>query len=417
MAERIGATNRWKVVKGDTVRKIAAQAYGDSSKWYLIWRASNFASGRPNLLYKGEIAVCPELPDDIRPEYELSGEIDQKEITLAVAGQLFSGWEGVTITRSIDTCADAFALTAPFDPDRKEMREQFRPFGYQNCMLYIGKEKILMGNIEKIEPVISENDVIITVQGRSLTGFLVDCYAEATGHEFTGRTLGGIAEWFCNLYGISIETPDGDTDAIAETRIEPGQKVFEYLNQLAQGKGMLLSSDSGDNLIIRRSKPEGKSVAAIVEGESPFLGGSGSYDGTQRFSRYKVLLQQDGNPDIEGTVEDMGIPCYRPKVEVGTDVDGKDAKIAAKWRRTMALAESVGLSVSVSGWRAPGGKIWNKSDPITLKAPSLMIYRESPFTVAGVTLRIDETQGRVADLRLVLPQTYTTDMPEAYPWD
>ncbi len=410
-------SERYTVVKGDTLPKIAAKKYGDQSKWYGIWRASNFRSGRPNLIHPGEIAIIPDLPDETRPEFELSGEIDQDEVSLAVAGQLFSGWEGVTIDRSIDICDDAFALVAPFDPTRKEMRERFRPFGYQPCKLYIGKEKILKGYVEKIEPTFSKDDITITVQGRSLTGFLVDNCIEGSGHEFRGQTLGGIARWLCELFGIIVEMPDGDTDAIQETRTEPGQKIYEFINRLAQGKGMLPSSDSGDKLIIRKSNPAGSPVAAIIEGESPFIGGSAVYDGTKRFSRYKVLLQQDGNPSYIGQAEDMGIPCYRPKVEIGIDADGKNAETAAKWRRTMALADSVGLNVTVSGWRTPDRSLWNKTDPITLYAPSLMIYRESPFTVAGLTLRIDEVQGRVADLRLALPETYTIEMPEAYPWD
>ncbi|KKN61471.1 hypothetical protein LCGC14_0521260, partial [marine sediment metagenome] len=253
--------------------------------------------------------------------------------------------------------------------------------------------------------------------GRSITGAIVDCSVDGSGFEFAGHTLGTIAKWLCDLYGVTVEFPDGDTTKIDETRAEPGETVFKFLNRLAQGKGMLLSADGDGKLIIRRSNPAGKPVAAIVEGESPYLGGSSSYDGTKRFSRYKVFLQQDGDPGIVGTVEDLGVPIYRPKVEVGTDADGKDAETAAAWRRTMALAEAVGLSVTISDWRTPGGQLWNKGDPITLYAPSLMVYRESPFMVAGVKLRIDETEGRVADLRLVLPQTYTTDMPEAYPWD
>ncbi|MBA7660702.1 hypothetical protein ES703_68708 [subsurface metagenome] len=422
MAKHLGG-NKWEVVENDTLPKIAAQAYGNSRHWPLIWRASNFRSDVPSLIYAGEIAICPDLPEwaeIIEPGGELSESIGQDEVSILIGPDLFTGWQGVTINRSIDTCDDEFALTSPFDPERKDFIRRLKPFGYQTCRLYLGNEMVLKGLVEKIEPVLTAEDITLTLQGRSLTGTLVDSCIDSKATQFNKQTLKTIATWVCDLFGVGVEMPDGDTDRINETRVEPGQTAFDYLNQLAQGKGMLISSNGKGTLIIKRSNPNQKTVASIVEGESPLLGGMAAYDGTQRFSRYKVLLQADGNPSIFGVVEDMGVPINRPKIVRSNEIEGenrKDAETAAAWRRTMALAESVDLSVTISDWRTPEGALWNKGVIVTLKAPSLMVYKESPFTVAGVTLRIDEIKGRVADLRLVLPETYTTDMPEAYPRD
>ena len=75
----------------------------------------------------------------------------------------------------------------------------------------------------------------------------------------------------------------------------------------------------------------------------------------------------------------------------------------------------------ITGWtgvtRDKNGTLHGKGATVTLLAPALMVYTETAFVVAGVTLKIDETQGKVTDLRLVLPQTFEDKMPEVYPWD
>ncbi len=74
-------------------------------------------------------------------------------VSIEVAGQRISGWTGTTIEQAIDNCADGFSISMPFDPERAELRERFRPFKYQPCKIYIDDQLIITGSIDKIEPV------------------------------------------------------------------------------------------------------------------------------------------------------------------------------------------------------------------------------------------------------------------------
>lgn len=341
-------------------------------------------------------------------------------VSIEVAGQRISGWTGTTIEQAIDNCADGFSISMPFDPDREDLRERFRPFKYQPCKIYIDDQLIITGSIDKIEPTDSVDGQTVTIQGRNKTGVIVDCYIDDR-FQFNELRLADVLIQLTKKYGIEVHYIN-NTNPIQECAAEPGQKIFAFAAKLAEGFGLLLSSDELGRLIISYPPKAGTPVASIVAGQSPYIGGSGSYDGSARFSRYKVVGSDYGNPGVVGIANDpltdsLGKPIYRRSVETLGSSSTDDVQTAANHKRALALAGAARVSVTVSGWRDSNGALWQKGATITLLAPSLMVYTETVFVVAGVTLRIDETQGKVTDLRLVLPQTFEDKMPEVYPWD
>ncbi len=337
------------------------------------------------------------------------------EVSIKVGGQSISGWTGVMIEQAIDNCADAFAISAPFDPDRMDLRERFEPFGYQPCEVYIDKDLIITGRIEKVESIQSESERMITVQGRNKTGVIVDCYIDEAGYQFYGQRLADVLIKLVSRYGIAVDYRN-NTDIIQECIAEPGQKIFEFASELAENYGLFLSSDEEGRLVLSYPPKVGDPVASIVAGKSPYIGGSASYDGTARFSMYKVISSDYGRFDIEEKAEDSGVKQYRRSVARLGALKRSEMKRMAKHKRARALGRAAAIDVTVSGWRDSNDALWEKGKTITLVAPALMVYQESPFILAGITLRIDESQGRVADLRLAMQQTYAEKMPEVYPW-
>lgn len=337
-------------------------------------------------------------------------------VSIEVKGRRISGWTGVTIQGSINTCADAFSISMPFDPERAEFKERFRPFKYQPCEVKIDDKLIITGNIEKISAVDSVGGQNLTIRGRNKTGVLVDCYIDDVGYQFNGLRLADVLIQLTKKYGITVHYIN-NTDPIEEVTAQPGQKIFDFASKLAEGFGLFLSSDELGRLVLSYPPAAGTPVASVIAGESPYIGGSGSYDGTARFSRYKVVGSDYGTPGVAEYTDDPGVPIYRHSVEVLGDSSPADVRRAARHKRAIALSRSAGVTVAVSGWRDSNAALWQKGATITLLAPPLMVYTETVFVVAGVTLRIDETEGKVTDLRLVLPQTFEDKMPEVYSWD
>lgn len=50
---------KYTVVKGDNLAKIALRAYGDSYAWTKIWEANKNTISKPSLIYSGNVLVIP----------------------------------------------------------------------------------------------------------------------------------------------------------------------------------------------------------------------------------------------------------------------------------------------------------------------------------------------------------------------
>jgi len=343
-------------------------------------------------------------------------------VSIDVASQRISGWTGVTIEWAIDNCADAFSISAPFDPERADLRERFKPFRYQPCEVYIDDERIITGSIEKVGLIDSEDGQTIIVEGRNKTGVIVDCYIDEVGYQLNNQRLADILNTLVRPYGIEVNYLN-NTDIIQECVAEPGQKIFDFALELAENYGLFLYSDATGRLVLSYPPKAETPVASIVAGKSPYIGGSASYDGTARFSMYTVISSDYGTEGVARSAEDFDMPkhVYRHSVELLKSSSLTELKNTARYKRSRALARAASIDITVSGWRDGNGALWKKGKTITLLAPALMVHREYDFILAGITLKIDETQGRVTDLRLVLPQTFEDDkktpkMPEVYPW-
>jgi prophage tail gpP-like protein len=354
------------------------------------------------------------------------------DVKLTIDGTAFSGWDGVTITRALDTCADAFSLSAPFNPDRPEVRKAFRPFGYQAARLEIDSDLILTGRLEVAEFTTSAEDRTANIQGRSLTGSLVDCQIDGQGYQFQGMSLKAIAEKLCKPFGIEVVSLAGAgpvkaaalasttiadaSKALDESRADPGQTVYDYLQGIAKPAGLLLTADEQGRLLIIKPAASGAPVAALVEGLGHVKQVSASYNGTGRWSSYKILMQQDGATGLSGQARDSGVGIYRPRVSTGADGDAKAITKSAEMARALAYAESIAVTVDVTGWRNTDGSIWTPGQIVTLRASGAYINTETTFMVRAVTLGLDASNGRTASLSLVLPATYTGVMPTGEPW-
>ena len=73
-------------------------------------------------------------------------------VRLLINGREFTGWTAATISMSIDNCADAFSLTAPFDPSDPAVKAAFVPRKYQDVQVKIGDDTVLTGRVEKVAP-------------------------------------------------------------------------------------------------------------------------------------------------------------------------------------------------------------------------------------------------------------------------
>jgi prophage tail gpP-like protein len=404
---------QYTVRPGDTLGALAKR-FGTTVS--AIFQASTFRSGNPNLIYVGEIANIPENPEDpankTRPRDPLP-EDESDEVSVIIGGAIFTGWQSAEISRAIDNAASGFSIAGPFNPDRQELVSAFRPYSYQQVAIYIGRELVMTGRHELVTAGITAGDRTFNVQGRSLPGRLVDCTVDADGWEYNG-TLYELSREFCRPFSIPVSLEGPDTPAVSELRAEPGQRYFEFLKTVADAHGKLLTDNAQGGLVIRTQPEKGTPVASIIEGETDINSITGEYNGAERFSKYTVMTQYAGTPDLAATASDPGVGVYRPFARVGSTAEFQDIETAAKWERSLGLSRSVQVSVTLPTWRHSKGK-WDRGQTVTVKAPSAFILRETDFVIASVSLSISDA-GKSASLRLVLPETYAGGLPSREPW-
>lgn len=345
------------------------------------------------------------------------------QVRLVIEGREFWGWTGVTISQAVDQAADAFSISAPLDPDVVQIRDSFRPFGYQECQLYIDNDRILTGRIDSVNPRTDGRERKLTVQGRSLAGQIVDCSIDGP-LEYSGKRLADIAIPLCEPFGITVRW-DNNTDPIEIARARYGQRVYEFLLSLAAPHNLLLHSAPTGELVITWATwfPDRAPVAALIEGQGSVLSVETQFDGTNRFSLYRAATQFAGEVDIQGDAADSGVPITRPLL-FDTDEMDADPRLTAARKRTEALASAFSASVTLSGWRDPGGNLWSKREigrrivppTVTLRAPGAMLYNEAKYTAVGMALKIDEDGGKVTELQLVQPELYAGLLPRVVPW-
>ena len=339
---------------------------------------------------------------------------NSETIRLVIDGQDLSGWTGATIDMSIATIADAFSLSAPFDPADSKIRSLLRPFAYQEIMLYIGDEPLLTGILESVEGTIESGERTLTIQGRSKTGQIVDCSIDGP-LEHSGLTLAAIARQVCRPFGVTVRA-DTDSPAIEHARAEYGETVASYLGRLAAVRNILLGSSFKGELILA-SAVALKSApvrASLVEGTAPVLSVRASFDSTSRFSRYRAATQFAGEPDIIGTVTDPAIKLTRPRLALVPDSDIDPNQTAARLRAE-ANVKAITATVTVAGWKRPDGERWSERQAVTLKAPSAMLPTETAWIISSASYKLDAS-GQSVTLDLVLPETYAGENPKATPW-
>lgn len=399
------------VKQGDSLASISRR-FNVSAQ--AIWRASNFVSGDQSIIYPGETAVIPMSSLRTEPTTDLAG-VSDTTVTLAIGGQTFTGWSGVSIQRSIEGFSQ-FAVTCPFDPSRPEIRRAFKPFSYELVELYIGRELILTGVMELVEPTINADDRSIMIQGRSVPGVLVDCCMPEDASSYDGLSLTELARLLCEPFTITVldtSGPNGtEGDSVFHDDLipEPGEKIFNYLQKVADAEQKLITDDATGRLVISKPSPDGKPVASIVEGVDKIVRATATYDGSKRFSKYIVMSQLDGMPDLSGYASDPHVPAYRPYIKIGSEAVIDDIDTAAEQERSLGIAASMKISLSVIGWHT-GKILWNKGQMVTVRLPSLFIDSDTEMLVSSVQLTLD-TGGQVAELLLVPPETFTPKVPE-----
>lgn len=330
------------------------------------------------------------------------------EVTLALQGRLYSGWQQVHITRSLAQISGTFELrlTDKWALDRSQLQVQ----PGQAARVFIGDHPVITGWVDDIEARHSDEDHQLAVRGRDVTGDLVDCAAIHESQEWVGRDLAQVARDLARPFGVAVRAEVDVGPPFRYHHAHPGETVYELLERGARMRGVLLMSD-GDGALVLTRAGAARSARRLVLGEN-ILRGDAVKSHRDRYSLYRVLGQDRGDDflldetvaQIVAEVVDSGVTRYRPLViHASEPMDGAAARERARWERSVRAGRGNEAHVSVRGWM-DGDRPWRPNSLVAVRDPWLGLQGE--YLLSAVVYRVDDEAGEVADLTLEPPGAY-----------
>lgn len=334
----------------------------------------------------------------------------------------FGFWQDVEIKRSIDTYSSV-TFHAPFDHERKEFRDTFRPFSFRRLELLVNLETLFTGFLLSVDPEFDENSRRITVTGYSKPAVFSDCCFPpddlGKGLQFNKQSLLAIAKRLGEPFGVTCDFRDIETTPFAKCKIEIDKKIQDFLVDLAKQRNAVLTDTPAGELLCWQSVAPGKPVASFVEGQAPLTKVSAKFSPQDYYSEVTGFgKKKRGKGEARFTALNAWLNApLRPHTFKLEDSERADVPEATFTKLGRMFANMASFTIEgLPGWRDPQGDLWTPNTTLLLTAPSAMVYRSTELLIRDVTLQRTES-GETATLELVMPGAFNGKIPSELPWD
>lgn len=218
-------------------------------------------------------------------------------VVLVVNGVPFDNFTSISVSRSIEN----FCGTFSFDCTAAD-QIAFPIRRGSHAVVMVNGERIVTGWVESISPSISATDHSVSISGRDVTCDLVDSTLAASSVELNPPvTLESIIRQVLDALELDLEienrvtdlTPFGSDDLVA---CEAGQGAFDFIEQHARKKQVLITTDGRGRIVIARAENTDANYLFINRydgAENNVLDSTAKYDDSQRFNKY--VVQSQGN--------------------------------------------------------------------------------------------------------------------------
>lgn len=377
--------------------------------------------------------------DLIKPFFGSFGfSVDPDEVTININGKQYNSWNAVKISKSLNSLAQSYQITT-FDKWR-ETNENWPLQPNAAIDIGIGTDAALSGYVEKLIPVISNEDRKITFSGRNRAGDIVDSSALIDSKSASNIGLKELIEKMVSPFGLKV-TEEVDTGSAFDSfTITNGETILDVMTRAANLKGVLLLSDTHGNIRIMNrgggsaagtgtslvsAAKAGLAAAAAVSASvsSGVVLEQGiniktinaTYDETQRFQTYIAHGQVKANDESysESGIEAQATDelMQRPRtllVELDANANEKAATKRAEWERCVRAAKARKIVIGVKGWRKPDGTLWDVNEIVPVKAPSAGVSNEK-LLISGVERIKNKDAGTITELTLTDPDAFKLD--------
>jgi prophage tail gpP-like protein len=407
--------------RGDTPELISRNNYGSEKNASLI-KASN-----PDVIFPTQGGESVTIPQE--SERTVS-PLAVADVTVKVNGKAFTYWNNISIDRCMDKISTV-SMACSFDPKYSAFVDAFIPFSYARVEVFTQGQKVFTGTIMNIIPSKTENSRTVSVDAYGLPGVLSDC-CTANPREYLGNSLQQIVTNLIKPFGIKAvfaDKPQGG--AFDKVAIKPGDKVLEFLVDLAK-KRRLLVTDSPDGELVFYRPEDTPSTATLEEGQSPLHTIVPKFNAQEYYShitgvreasvsgsggKVEMIFGAEVTPGAKHTVRNKFLKnIYRPYSYTVEDTDTGNLKYLVERKNRYMLANAISYDLELLTWLDYTGKLWVPYRTITITAPGAMIYNPNNFHIRSISLRKDGGS-MTASMTLAVHGSFGGSLPEKLPWE
>lgn len=323
----------------------------------------------------------------------------KSSVTVKFGGQVFTTWEDVSLSESVDELCAQVRLGVTL-PDMGGATFNTLGMTPNTVMtLWAGDELLATVRPDKRSRSVSATSHEIRMEARSLGRELVDCQYSAT---YSGLKLGEIAKRLCKLFGVPLQVDD-ETAAVPEFAMQCEQPANALLNAARSANRLLYPTPDGG--VVLTQPAGGEAVAVLVYGQH-FKSYRVVDEDKLRFSEY-VVKSFDYLADAarKGSAKDAGIDYFRPMHIVGDRMGQSDGATGrrAELERNRRQARAHRIELELPGWHYldAGGvaRVWRINTRVRLVIGPEEI--DQVLLVGDRTLHFDAQHGRTTQLVLM----------------
>lgn len=336
-------------------------------------------------------------------------------IKLVVGSNEFKFWSSFKLNRNIDTL-DTFEFEAPYG-ENAGIKDIIKPLQFKPCQIFIDDRLVTTAVIVGVLPTLG-NENTVSVTGYAKPGVMNDCSIAHENYpiEYRDQTLQQIATDMSSFYGVGVVFTANSGAVFEKVKPEPGESPFNFLIKLAKDRGFLISSTASGKLLFRKAATNPRTTT-LKQGHTPLLSVTPDINPQGYYSSITGLAPGSIIKDAEAvTVNNARLKVNRPFVyKIQQKLSGADLQDAVKWKIGLMIANAMKYSISVQGLRDEHGRIWETNTYINLTAPGAYVNNETTFIIKNLTL--DKSGSDITTMNLVLPESYSGEIPKRLPWD
>ena len=342
-------------------------------------------------------------------------------INLVVNGSELTNFTMASVTLSLDTLANDFAFQAV-----QPAGEQVPLETGDECSVLVDGELVLTGFIENITGHYTASQLTISVTGRDRTADLIDSSINVIDDIRSPISLKSIIERVVQNIGSPLRViddvnPDEFNKAEDIAAPQPGDNAFTFVEQYAQKRQVLLTSNAEGDIVIARSEftPSGAVLQNIIGSlTNNILTASWSNTTANLFNKYVQKGQLDpvalgfgaaksanGLVSQEGSATDSDVRGGRQMVSVANkSFSQEQLQLRAEWSKKIRRVRSSAYSCHVQGFKNSAGQRWDINTLITVVDTFAEVDRS--LLLNSIQFIYDD-KGSVSILHFVEPDAYT----------